>query len=149
METEEDKSKKDKAQLSMEEEELRGEEDRTQEWESNRVKNRRIQECRDTMGRGLTKSPGRKRQNLGEEEQMSGKKKVKKWKHPVLDSWGEEVTMTMPPPILAIHPTQPTINPSPPQPSPPACSSNTEAELSQSKDDQNSSIRMTGGLDMS
>ena len=87
LETEEEKSRKDKEKFSQEEEELRGEDDRTQEWESNRIKNRRIQECRNTMGRGLTRSPGRKRQSLGEEERMSGRKKVKKWKHPVLESW--------------------------------------------------------------
>ena len=87
LETHEDKSKKDKNQLNMEEVEQRGEKDGTQEWESDRSRNRRILECRETMGRGLVRSPGRKRQGLGKEEQMSGKKRSKKWKHPVLDSW--------------------------------------------------------------
>ena len=63
---------------------------------------------------------------------MSGRKKVKKWKHPVLESWGEEASPTTPPPTLGL--IQPSNDPPPPQTPPTVCSSNTE-----SKDDQKSS----------
>ena len=72
---------------------------------------------------------------------MSGRKKAKKWKHPVLESWGEEASMTTPPPTVDL--TKPSTVPSPPQISSSVCSSSAETVSIESKDDQKSSTLET------
>ena len=71
-------------------------EEETQEeernWEKERAQMRRIQELRDEidLGRGVARSPPRKR--LGE-EQESKRDRSKKWKYPPLeDDWGENIS---------------------------------------------------------
>ena len=71
-------------------------------WEKKTLQGRRTQELRGTGGRGVLKSPSRKR--MGEQEDPAedtpGSSTRKRWKYPLLTNWGEEEEN--PPPPLSI-----------------------------------------------
>ena len=93
----EDKYKEDKWDSETMLEDKREEEETVNTWQSRRAQDRRTQEVRNVMDRGVSRSPARKRVE-DDHSSSSTTKKRKQWKHEVLgEDWGETILSPPPP----------------------------------------------------